>query len=385
MYTLIIFIAVLAVLVLSHEAGHFIAARKSGMKVYEFGFGFPPRLFGWYKDPTTKKWVIVGRKFKREESPATLYSLNLLPLGGFVSIKGENHDETGSDSFGAQKAWKKAITLSAGVAMNIVLAAVLLSIGLMIGLPQAVDGIKDESIIQNRRLEIIQVRPDSPAAKAGVLAGDVLAQVGILEAPRLSGMQEYVNENTGKEVPVTLKRGEKTVVTTVTPELRSETGRGGIGVALAEIGTVKYPWYRAIWQGIIYTGWYIKAIVVGFGLLLKGLFTGAGAGEAVAGPVGIAVMTGEAARMGIAYLIQFTALLSLNLAVLNIIPFPALDGGRLLFLGISKAIRRPVSEKWEQIAHAIGFMLLMLLVVVVTVKDISSFSGAITNFFKNIF
>ncbi len=385
MYTLIIFIAVLAVLVLSHEWGHFIAARKSGMKVYEFGFGFPPRLFGWYKDPVTKKWKIVGRKFKREDAPTTLYSLNLLPLGGFVSIKGENHDETGGDSFGAQKAWKKAITLSAGVIMNIVLAAVLLSIGLMIGLPQAVDGIKDESRVQNRRLEIIQVRPESPAAEAGILPGDVLQKVGDLDAPRLTGMQEYINDHQGEEVSVTLKRGEEIVMTTVTPELRSETGRGGIGVALAEIGTVKYPWYQAIWQGIIYTGWYIKAIVIGFGLLIKGLFTGGGAGEAVAGPVGIAVMTGEAARMGFAYLIQFTALLSLNLAVLNILPFPALDGGRLLFLGISKVIRRPVSEKWEQAAHTVGFMLLMLLILVVTVKDIRSFGGAIANFFQNIF
>ncbi len=385
MFTLLIFIAVLAVLVLSHEWGHFIAARKSGMKVYEFGFGFPPRLFGWYKDPVTKKWVIVGRKFKREDAPTTLYSLNLLPLGGFVSIKGENHDETGSDSFNAQKAWKRAITLSAGVVMNVVLAAVLLSIGLMIGLPQSVDSIKDTSLVRDRRLEIMQVRPDSPAAKAGIQSGDVLLKVGDLTEPRLLQMQEYISESVDKEIPLTIKRGEETVSTSVIPEVRSETGRGGIGVALAEIGTVKYPWYQAIWQGIIYTGWYIKAIILGFGLLIKGLFTGGGAAEAVTGPVGIAVMTGQAARMGIAYLIQFTALLSLNLAVLNIIPFPALDGGRLLFLGISKVIRRPVSEKWEQIAHTIGFLLLMLLVVVVTVKDISSFGGAIANFFKNIF
>ena len=156
-------------------------------------------------------------------------------------------------------------------------------------------------------------------------------------------------------------------------------------MAIAEVGVVKYPWYKAIYQGIIATGLYLKEIVLAFYFLIKGWLGGAAMGEAVSGPVGIAVMTGKVARLGFIYLLQFTAVLSLNLAILNILPIPALDGGRLLFLAISKVLRRPVTPKYEQIAHAIGFMLLMLLVLVVTIKDISAFRGLFITFFHKIF
>jgi len=385
-FTFIIFIVVLAVLVLSHEFGHFIAAKKAGMRVYEFGFGFPPRAFGWYRDPQTKKFKFVGGKFDREQAPATVYSVNWLPLGGFVQIKGENDAEVVSvDSFASQKVWKRAIVLAAGVTMNILLAAVLLSIGYMMGLPQATNDMEDISAVSNRRTEIIQVLAGKPAAVAGLVSGDVVLKIGNLENPRLKELQNYVNDHREEEIAVTIKRSEEIFVKNIKPAIYAETGKAGLGIGIAEIGTVKYPWYRAIYYGVVDTFWYLKEILLAFYFLIKGLFVGAGAGEAVAGPVGIAMMTGRVARLGLAYLIQFTAMLSLNLAIFNILPLPALDGGRLLFLLIGKIKGSPVNQKWEQIIHSVGFSLLLLLVLVVTVKDLSAFRGVFANLVSKVF
>ncbi len=388
MFTLLIFIAVLAVLVLSHEFGHFIAAKKSGMRVYEFGFGFPPRAFGWYRDPLTKKIKFVGSKFDRESapSPATIYSINWLPLGGFVQMKGENDaNNTSSDSFAAQKVWKRAITLSAGVVMNILVAMVLLSIGYMMGLPQATNDMEDASSIKDRRTEIIQIIAGKPAAIAGLVNGDVIVSVGDINNPRLKELQKYVNDHQSEEIAVTIKRGEEVFTKNIKPAIYADTGKAGLGVGIAEIGTVQYPWYRAIYYGVTDTFWYLKEILLAFYTLISGLFAGAGTGEAVAGPVGIAMMTGRVARLGLAYLIQFTAMLSLNLAIFNILPLPALDGGRLLFLLIGKIKGTPVNPKWEQIIHSVGFSLLLLLVLVVTIKDLAAFRVVFANMVNKIF
>ena len=142
-----------------------------------------------------------------------------------------------------------------------------------------------------------------------------------------------------------------------------------------EVGLVSYPWYKAIYYGFLMTGFYLKEIVVAFYYLIAGLFVGQGAGEALSGPVGIAVMTGQVARLGFSYLLNFTALLSLNLAVINILPIPALDGGRLLFLLISKIKRKPIAQRYEQMAHGLGFTVLMFLVVLITIKDLGHFKG----------
>lgn len=386
MTTLLIFIAVLAVLVLSHEFGHFVAAKKSGMRVYEFGFGFRPRAFGWYRDPQTKKFKFVSSKFDSEQAPATVYSINWLPLGGFVQIKGENEvDNISNDSFAGQKTWKRAITLVAGVLMNVIVAMILLSIGYMMGLPQATNDMEDVASVKDRHTEVIQIIADKPAAMAGLVNGDILVSVGDLGNPRIKDLQNYVNEHQNEEIAVTIKRGEETFTKNIKPAVYAETGKAGLGIGVAEVGTVQYPWYRAVYYGVADTFWYIKEIVLAFYNLIAGLFVGAGTGDAVSGPVGIAMMTGRVARLGLAYLIQFTAMLSLNLAIFNILPLPALDGGRLLFLLIGKIKGSPVNPKWEQVIHSVGFTLLLLLVVVVTVKDLSSFRGVFANFVNKIF
>ena len=390
MLTFLIFIAVLAVLVLSHEFGHFIVARKSGMKVFEFGFGFPPRLFGiqFTKNANDKrKLKLIGRKRIEEESvggglpvealvkSGTIYSLNLIPLGGFVHIKGENGDEPGPDSFGAQKAWKRAATLFAGVGMNIILAFALITAGLMIGLPQATDNLPAGVNIKDSRLEIMEVIAGKPAGVAGLQPGDIVAGLDNLKNLGIKDMQDYVDSHKDQDIAIIVKRGNDTVEKKIHPFVYADTGKGGLGVSLVEVGLVSYPWYKAIYYGFLMTGFYLKEIVMAFYYLITGLFVGQGAGEALSGPVGIAVMTGQVARLGFSYLLNFTALLSLNLAVINILPIPALDGGRLLFLLISKIKRKPIAQRYEQMAHGLGFTVLMFLVVLITIKDLGHFKG----------
>lgn len=393
MITLLIFIAVLALLVLSHEVGHFVAARKSGMRVYEFGFGFPPRAFGVQRltKGTEKKWrwFFDNKENIEEITPdgwacGTIYSFNWIPIGGFVRVKGEEKDNRDPDSFIMAKTWKKALFIVAGVACNILLTIVLFSIGYIVGLPTLVDGYKDVSNVKDRQLKIMQVLSGKPAETAGIKAEDEVLKIGNIENPRLAEMQTYVDEHKNEDIALTLKRGEETVNLSVRPFIYEDSGKGGIGVGLAELGTVKYVWYKALYHGFIDTFVYLKEIFVAFGLLIGGLFVGKGAGDAVSGPIGIAVMTGQVAKMGLIYLLQFTAILSLNLAVINILPIPALDGGRLLFLVLNK-FKKINFAKYEQMAHAVGFILLMLLVVVVTVRDIGNFRGVFVEFFKKVF
>lgn len=387
--TIVIFIAVLMVLVLTHEWGHFFTARRNGIKVHEFGFGFPPRLGGILvlnkkidapAELAKRKYrFILGNAeatlFVPEEhyDVGTLYSLNLLPLGGFVKIKGENSiDEHANDpdSFAQKKAWQQALVLLAGVIMNVLTGWALISIGMAAGLPQDVGSLTDVSNVTDRKIEIIQVSPGRPAEVAGLKAGDIVRKLDTLQNPRIKDMQDYVNKAQGKLVSVTIERQGALIVKDVASVFNSSTGKGGFGISILESGIIRYPWYEAIYQGLINTGLAIKAIFVGLGSLIANLFTGHGVGDAVSGPVGVAKMTGQVAKMGWIYLLQFTAILSLNLAVLNVLPIPALDGGRLLFVIIEKIIGRKVEPKYEQLAHTIGFAALMLLVIIVTARDI---------------
>ena len=389
MWTIVIFILVLSFLVVAHEFGHFIVARKSGMKVYEFGIGFPPRAGGIYRDPKTKKWRFISGKGKSrlaetvggeqriEEFPATLYSINWLPLGGFVKIKGENGEDAGErDSFGYQKTWKKLATLVAGVTMNFLVAAVLLGIGFMIGLPTDVSrGIPEGGIlIEEPKVFIQSVVADSPAEKAGIKAGDIVTMIG--EERVLGSMQltEIVHERAGTKLTLSLERATETLEIAVMSEVLEgefgSDGRARLGVLLADAGVIRFPWYSALEKGFIAAFSGLIAVFVGLYLLLKTLIFGGGMAFDVAGPVGIAAIVGNSARQGINHLIQVTAMISLSLAAINILPIPALDGGRALFVIIEKLTGRKVPLKYEQLAHTIGFVLLMLLIVFVTFKDV---------------
>jgi len=372
LHTVIIFVTVLAILIFAHELGHFWTAKKLGLVPKEFGFGFPPRLGGFYKNETGK-WVWIWGNQAPLDCLGTVYSVNWLPLGGFVNI-GED-DIAGDDPrhFKNQAAWKRIIILSAGVTMNLVVAVVFISWAFMLGLPQAVEDVPAGVEITDKHIQILQVLPDSPAALAGLQLGDVIFSINGNNFLSESEIQDYVANKQGQELTYVIKRGSNDLSFNIKPEVMSETNRAGIGVAITETGIVRFPWYRAIWEGIMTTASMTWFIIVSFFMLIKNLVMGVGVSADVTGPVGIAAMTGQVANLGFSYLLQFTAILSINLAIINFLPFPALDGGRVLFVLIEKLRGRPVPEKIESALHNAGFFLLIILVVIVTYRDVMKF------------
>jgi regulator of sigma E protease len=378
--TIITFIIVLSILVFVHEMGHFWTARKFGVKAEEFGFGFPPRAFGFYKDKEGK-WKRVRGSKEVEDAGDTIYSLNWIPLGGFVKIKGEDGDEKADpDSFASQKIWKRAIILLAGVTMNILLAAVLITGGYMIGLPQVIDGADSRALVSDEKIQIIDVGQGTPAEEAGLRMGDVILSIEGVRFTSGAELQEFVNERAGQSLAYEIGRGDEVLSKDITPGPLEGSENNGIGVGIAETGLVKYPFHIAIWEGLKTTIYLVWAIIAAFYGLIKGLILGQGLSADVAGPVGIAALTGQVARMGLVYIMQFTALLSINLAIINALPFPALDGGRLLFLFIEKIKGSPVKKELEASIHYIGFALLMILILFVTIKDVSRYG----DWFKRI-
>lgn len=388
MYTIVIFLIILSILVIAHEFGHFFTARKAGMRVFEFGLGFPPRAFGFYKDPKTKKWVYVKGKGKsslketvggvsreeQDEYPDTLYSVNWLPLGGFVKIKGENGENPNDkDSFGYHKAWKRFIVIVAGVTMNVILAGALLSFGFLIGLPTDVSNFKDDRAIVGQAEIIVQeVTKDSPADKAGMQFGDKVISINGVKMENTDKLVSYIREQGAVEMEITAIREDKEKIFKATPAIleNHDDKIFRLGITSGDIAIVKFPWYISLYKGFQAAFFGFINIFTMFIVVIKNLFMGKGMAYDVSGPVGIASVVGQSARMGFNYLINTASMLSLTLAVINILPIPALDGGRAFFILIEWITRRPVPIKYEQIAHTVGFALLMLLIVIVTVKDV---------------
>ncbi|QQG52635.1 MAG: RIP metalloprotease RseP [Candidatus Falkowbacteria bacterium] len=382
--TIIIFILVLSVLIFVHELGHFMTARRLGVRADEFGFGFPPRAIGFYKNKNGKWQRVVGSKTyesleqstdakKIPATGSTIYSLNWLPIGGFVKIKGENGDgENDPDSFAAKKIWKRVIILAAGVIMNILLAWVIFTIGYVMGLPQATAELGRRAIVSEQRVAVIDILPGSPAESAGLKAGDLISRINGETVASEVDVQKIIGTRGGQETEIVVSNNGEDKVLKVIPaaNLNGAEGRAAIGVSIMAAGTVRYPFFNAIWEGAKTTIWTLKEIFVAFGNLIGSLFHGQSVAADFAGPVGIANITGQAARLGLIYLLQLTALLSLNLAVINILPFPALDGGRIFFLLIERIKGKPVRRDVEAVIHNIGFMLLIALIIFITYKDI---------------
>ena len=317
------------------QSRYFFVARRMGMKVEEFGFGFPPRLFSWSRNGTT-------------------YSINWIPLGGFVKVKGESGDcKNEADSYAGKSRRARAAVLLAGVTMNIVLAAVLLSVGFTFGLPSVVDdGLGRGALVQEPQIHVVTVVPESPAARADVRSGDILASIDGLVFERSEDARGYLSQNAVEGVTVTFERADGSFINA---DLRAEelkdVGLTGVRIGFVTTGFVSYPTSQAILQRIIATGRYTMEIVRALGGLLRDFVTAQPIGVELSGPVGIAVMTREVAAMGFVYLIQFAAVLSINLAIVNVLPFPALDGGRLLFLFIEAWRGRAVEAKVETFVH----------------------------------
>lgn len=375
--TILIFFALIAVLILVHEAGHFFAARIAGVKVEEFGFGFPPRLAGaqsrveYEGIKPVRKWRAFFGNRTPPNPERTVYSLNWIPFGGFVKIYGEEGDGRGdSQSFSSRSARTRALILAAGVGMNIVLAMALFSGGRMAGLPTVIEEGMNETKFSGVKIQVIEVAKNSPVAEAGLAVGDTIRRMDGRDFKTIDEVRAYVDARRGETVLLEVLHDTIPKTLSVTPRRDPPAGQGPMGFAMVKTGIEKLPWYRAIPQGV-------KDTLVLMWLLLKalaGLFVDLFArGEVpadVAGPVGIAVLTGRVAKLGLAHLLQFAGVISANLALINIFPIPALDGGRLLFVLLEKIRRRPVPRAAEQRLHQVGFALLLTLMLLITVRDV---------------
>ncbi|MBI5787204.1 MAG: site-2 protease family protein [Candidatus Niyogibacteria bacterium] len=353
------FFIVLAVLVLAHEFGHFISAKKYGVRVEEFGFGFPPRLFSFS----------IGE---------SLYSFNLLPLGGFVRILGENGEDSQDPSnFSSRPAYQKAVMLSAGIFFNLVLAAVIFSFVFWLGMPVDADDPMWASKAADARISVIGVVKDSAAEGSGLKPGDFILSLESVNAenfePRdITDIQDFIKESAGKEIVVEVGRGEaKISLPVLLPESEIEDGVV-LGIAMAKIGIVREPWYKAPVSGTRLTASAFWGTAKGLWRILTLLFSSNSVSGMVSGPVGIFSAVSGTLDFGPPFLLSLIALLSVNLALMNLLPLPALDGGRLLFLVFEKIRGRPINQKTGGLAHAAGFAILILLMAVITYYDVKN-------------
>ena len=358
--TLIIVLVSFLALIILHELGHYFFAKKYGVKVEEFGIGLPPRLIG-------KK---VGE---------TVYSLNLLPLGAFVRLEGEEHADPGPRSFSTKPIWQRMVIVAAGVvAFWLVAVAIFTGLGMTSGIPT---GIGDEEIdgVVNPKVQILGVAKDSPADVAGIELGDNILKMEqkdldiIIEPTKVKEIQSFTDSTKGKQIILTLQRGDETREVVLVPRIEPPAGEGAIGVALVRTGLVKYAWYIAPFQGILRTGQLTIEIVKNLFGLLFNLVSGKGvpAGVEFMGPVGIVHLLTNSLSLGIPHFLSFFAVLAIYLAIFNALPIPVVDGGKLLFLGIEAIRKKPVSELWEKRVSAVVFALLITLMIWVTVKDIA--------------
>lgn len=368
---IIVFVLLLSLLVFVHELGHFVVAVRNGIKAEEFGFGFPPRAIGVVKNDATGKWDIIKGNAD-VDAKNTIYSLNWIPFGGFVRMKGEDGVEPGPDSFASKSAWVRIKVLAAGVFMNFVLAWVLISTVLFMGFPQAVDQ-ENRPNAENIRVQILMVGKGTPAEMMGLKPGDSIVAIDGVRTLALDETREAILSKKGSTIAMTIDRSGKEMILSGIPRTEYPEDQGSLGISFAETALVSYSWYQAPIEGLKATYNTTLAILDALGGMVKNLFVGKGAGVEMTGPVGIVYLTKQMSDLGIAYLLQFAALLSINLGIFNILPIPALDGGRIFFILIEKLKGSPVSQRIEGGFHQVGFILLLLLMAWVTVKDVSQF------------
>lgn len=362
--TAIIFIVLLAVLVFVHELGHFIVAKLSGIRVDEFALGFPPRIFKWKKGETT-------------------YALNLVPFGGYVKIFGEDPSEesiSGPDSkrsFVNKPKYIQAAVLAAGVSFNILFAWLLISFGFMYGLPASPLDYPHYQF-QNAYVTITDVKADSPASRGGLKAGDKIISLASdagaqssLNVKSPEDVRAFIAKNGDNQVYINVLRGEQTMPVFVKPVKGLVGTTTAIGIGMDTIGVLKLPFFAAFAEGARRSAELVLQIVVSLAQFFGSAVIGHAALSEVTGPIGIASLVGDATRLGFIYLLTFTAFISLNLAVINLIPFPALDGGRILFVIIEAITRRPINPKIANMLNIIGFCLLIGLMLLITYNDIT--------------
>ena len=374
---ILIFIIVIVALIVVHEFGHFVVAKLSGMRVDEFGLGYPPRA------------LVIAKK------GGTEYTLNWLPFGGFVKIYGEDPSTTTAQTrlatgqvvdpraFSSKNRFLQALVLIAGVSMNLLFAYVLITGALIAGTPRALSE-SEVATAQNVELAVANVLPGSPAAQAGLLPGDIILSAedghNVLPDTSPAAFTKFVSlGGSNKTITLSVRHadGEEATLFARPVEglIASDLSRPAIGVEVATIGVVPLSIGSAITEGAILTWEATKMTAVGLWHFFYGIFTLSADLSQVAGPIGIADVVGTASMQGFGYLFSIMAIISINLALINLIPVPALDGGRLLFVIIESIIRRPIKPSIAHAVNAVGFIFLILLMLVVTAHDIFKIVG----------
>ncbi len=369
--TVLAFIGVLIVLVLVHEIGHFIVAKRAGITVQEFGVGFPPRIGSvvWH---------------------GTRYSLNWIPLGGFVKMLGEDGDaeadkmrqrglsEAAIDkamqgAFNRKPVWVRMVVLLAGVAMNFLLAAVLFAVAL--SLP-AQEG--------RGPLTVTEVQPASPAVSAGLQVGDVILAADGHTFPISRDLTAYVRSRAGLRVELTLQRSGQQMAIPVTPRSLTTSdeakGLGAVGFSyeparFVQIAPSVNGPLAAAWEGAKSAGDLALKIPGGLASAVAGLLGLAPDAGTAVGPIGIASETGRVLRAPLVSQLIFVGILSVNLAVLNVLPFPPLDGGRIAVVAVEAIRRRRLPAEREALVYLTGFMVLIVLVILISIRDVANLIG----------
>ncbi len=353
---IIAFISLIGLIVL-HELGHFVLAKKFGVKVEEFGIGYPPRLFG-------KK---IGE---------TIYSLNLLPFGAFVKIYGHEERIEDARSFTIKPFYQKSLIILGGVVIFWIVAAILLSIVMGIGVPSAISD-EEAGILKNPKVQIAAIVSESPAEAAELKIGDTIQKFSIsnFQFPinKVKEVQDLTETYKGQEIILTIQRGDEIFDVSLIPRTSFPEGEGPMGVLLVRTALKSFSWYVAPIEGIKATGALTTAVVRGWGMVFSSLFQGKGVppGVEIGGPVRIFELFVDVGALGASYFLQFIALISISLALINILPIPALDGGWFLFLVIEKLKGKPLNDKIVQKISVTCFFLLIALMVWITIKDIA--------------
>ncbi len=367
-----IFILTIAFLILVHEFGHFSVARFFKVKVEEFAIGFPPKI--WSKK--------VGE---------TLYSLNLIPLGGFVRLHGEDgRYAKEKNAYSSKTWWQKSLIGVAGVFSNFVFAAIILAIGYNFGLPRMVtDYSKVSGVNTENQIVVVEVNKDSLAEQIKLKPGDTILKISSKEDKnKISQNQksEFKNIDNFKtdlakfknqEVSIVIKRkGDLELLTANFPDKDKDI----LGVYVVENSIYRFGFFKSIWIGLLETAKLIGFIAVSLFVIIKSLITSGQVSDSVAGPVGIYYLAGGVSKLGISYILQFVGFISINLGIVNLLPFPALDGGRIVFNVIEGIRRKPLDPKIENTIHTIGFIVIIILVILVLYRDILRIS-----YYKSIF
>lgn len=358
-------------LVLIHEYGHFIMARRNGVDVEEFGLGFPPRA------------KVIAKK------NGTTYTLNWLPLGGFVRLKGEHDSDTEPGTFGAASLAAKVKIMLAGVVMNLLTAFAMLTLLALVGMPRLIENqftVPSDTHITRQEVLVGYIEPDSPAAASGLQQRDQLLSIGrngmTYDIKAASALPEITRRNAGQQVQLNIKRGDQNK--TLTAQLRSQeqvdaskktdSPKGFLGISPSE-----YVVQQSTWSAPIVAAGFMKQVTVltfqGLGTALAGLFNGdtAKASAQVSGPVGIFVLLKDGSLLGYQFTLMIIAIISLTLAIMNVLPIPALDGGRLFVTLLFKALNQPLKQRTEDLIHGTGFIALMILFVLITIVDVRRF------------